>query len=85
MTELKQLREGQTRPSSDPRHEDNLQRQHLRNLDIMLYSFPIVEELELSGYKARQAVERTGYKKLYTAWLREAPYEEFINIYWGML
>lgn len=85
MIELKKIRAGEIRPKTNSPEEQNLQRQHLYNLDVMLHTFPIIEELEFAGYKAVDAVERTGYKKLYKAWLNESSYEDFINIYWDML
>lgn len=84
MIELKQIREGYLRPDTEPLKEENIQKQHLKNLDILLHTFPIAEELELEGYKAVEVIRKTGYGKLYKAWLNQAPYQDFINLYWAM-
>lgn len=82
--EMKWRHEGKIRPADDPDRQENLQKQHLLNLEIILHTFPVVEELEMEGYKAADSLRKQSLTPLYRAWLRQAPYEEFINLYWAM-
>lgn len=85
MVELKFLREGQGRPTGNPDDEAYAQGQHLKNLEIMLHSFSIAEDLEDQGYKAEECLRKIGLGKLYKAWKDGKDYQEFVDIYWNML
>lgn len=85
LVELANLRDGKARPKDNLHSVETQQNQHLFNLDIILEMFEIIEELEDSGYKAKQEIRAHGFKKLYSAWKKEEDYQELINIYWSIL
>lgn len=84
LVELRQNREGYVRPVSDFEREENRQKQHLKNLDILLDVFEIAVELEDAGYRAEEVLRKGGFGKLLNAWKKNADYKEFINLYWSI-
>ncbi|MCD8497707.1 MAG: hypothetical protein LRZ85_06240 [Alphaproteobacteria bacterium] len=64
LLELKAKREGMKRPDQALDQEESLQKQHLINLDLILHTFAIVQELEDAGYKAVDCIRKQGLAPL---------------------
>lgn len=64
--------------------EEILVDQHLRNVEIIYDTLPIVSELEQNGHKAEREIRLMGLGRMYRAWKTGASLEECANIYWDI-